>query len=184
MRRTIRGFLFGLTLTAAVPFASGAQPVLPRRPLPPAAQARVRAEIRREVRREIRQEQRQAMGRRQAFMRGAVAGQMMGRPGMGMGRSPAFGRAAGVGPRQQLMRDRMIARRAVVQDRIRSLTPEQRQQLRATRDAFRTERQRVVEQVRTGSITREQARQQLQNWRREHRPNVGLRGPRPNGDGN
>lgn len=172
MRSTIRGFLFGLTLTAAVPFVSGAQPVLPRRPLPPAAQARVRAEIRREVRREIRQEQRQAMGRRQAFMRGAAVGQAMGRGGMGMG------------PRQQLMRDRMIARRAVARDRIRSLTPEQRQQLRETRDAFRTERQRVAEQVRTGSITREQARQQLQNWRREHRPNVGLRGPRPNGDGN
>ena len=176
MRSTIRGFLFGLTLTAGLPLASGAQPVLPRRPLPPAAQARVRAEVRREVRREIRQERRQAMGQRQAFRRGAAMGQArgqaMGRPGMGMG------------PRQQLMRDRMIARRAVARDRIRSLTPEQRQQLSATRDAFRTERQRVVEQVRTGSITREQARQQLQNWRREHRPNVGLRGPRPNGDGN
>jgi len=172
MRSTIRGFLFGLTLTAGLPLASGAQPVLPRRPLPPAAQTRVRAEVRREVRREIRQERRQAMGQRQAFRRGAAMGQAMGRPGMGMG------------PRQQLMRDRMIARRAVARDRIRSLTPEQRQQLSATRDAFRTERQRVVEQVRTGSITREQARQQLQNWRREHRPNVGLRGPRPNGDGN
>lgn len=172
MRSTIRGFLFGLTFTTALPLVSGAQPVLLRHPLPSEAQARVRAEVRREVRREIRQERRQATEQRQAFRRAAAMGQVMGRPGMGMG------------PRQQLMRDRMIARRAVARDRIRSLTPEQRQQLSATRDAFRTERQRVVEQVRTGSITREQARQQLQNWRREHRPNVGLRGPRPNGDGN
>ena len=48
MRSTIRGFLFGLTFTTALPLVSGAQPVLLRHPFPSEAQALVRAEVRRD----------------------------------------------------------------------------------------------------------------------------------------
>jgi len=58
-----------------------------------------------------------------------------------------------------------------------------RQRLVATRQAFRAERHRIGNALRNGSITQEQGRQKLQEWRREHRPNAGLRGPRRPGGG-
>ena len=76
------------------------------------------------------------------------------------------------------VRDRVVAQRAVMLERIRNLTPEQKQLLRANRQAMRTERQAVGAQLRAGTITREQARLRMQTWRREHQLNLGLRGPR------
>ena len=84
---------------------------------------------------------------------------------------------------RQMIRDRIVAQRAVVRERIRNLTPEQRQLLQTNRETLRAERTRVGEQLRAGTITREQARTQMQVWRREHRPNLGLRPQRgPGGE--
>ena len=107
--------------------------------------------------------------------RGQFGPGAMMRGQMGRGAGPAFNRRA--------QRDRMIAQRAVVRERLRNLTPEQRQQLQAGREALRVERQNIGEQLRAGTLTREQAREKLQAWRREHQPNAALRGSRPPGGG-
>ncbi len=80
-------------------------------------------------------------------------------------------------------RERAAVRHSMMRERIRNMTPAQRQRLVATREAFRAERQRIGNALRNGSITQEQGRQKLQEWRREHRPNAGLRGPRRPGAG-
>jgi len=107
--------------------------------------------------------------REQMIARRAIRERVLARQAV---RAQATGRVA--------VRERaaVATRRAMLRERIRSMTPAQRQQLRATRQALRTERQRIGNQLRNGSITQEQARQSMQSWRREHRPNLGLRGPR------
>ena len=90
--------------------------------------------------------------------------------------------AQGRRPARQAIRERVIARRAVVRERINTMTPAQRQQLKVSRQALRAERQRIGNQLRNGSITRKQARQSMRSWRLANRPNLGLRGPhRPGG---
>ena len=86
-------------------------------------------------------------------------------------------------PARQVARERVMVRRAVVRERIQNMTPVQRQQLKASRQALRVERQRIAKQLRNGSITREQGRQSMRSWRLANRPNVGLRGPRRPGGG-
>lgn len=106
-------------------------------------------------------------------------------PAQAQGIPPAR-RAAVRAARQQAaakltVRDRQIARRAVMRERIKNMTPAQRQQLKASRQALKTERQRIGAQVRSGGITQEQGRQKMLDWRRAHRPNKnpGLRGAGP-----
>lgn len=86
-------------------------------------------------------------------------------------------------PARQAARERVMVRRAVVRERIKHMTPAQRQQLNASRQALRVERQRIANQLRSGSITREQGRQGMRSWRLANRPNLGLRGPRRPGGG-
>jgi len=114
------------------------------------------------LRQPVAQQARRAMVARRA---------MAARIGMIERRAAAQGRVVN----RQAVRDRIVAQRAVMRERIRNLTPEQRQLLQTTREAFRAERVRVGEQLRAGTITREQARTQMQAWRREHAPNLGLR---------
>lgn len=150
----------GLVLVAGVSAEAQGQPV-PRRPLPPVAQVRPGAALRRERIAERRIDRRvDRRLERRAELRGIA--------------HPRAVRAT---------RERMIARRAVARERVRTMTPAQRQQLAAAREALRVERQRIGEQLRSGSITREQGRQRMLNWRREHRPNLGLRSPRRPGEG-
>ena len=154
--RSIVGRLSTVVLFLAVGVSAGAQtqPV-PRRPL---VSARPGVAARREQMIERRVAQRIAM---RAEMRTASAG-------------PRANRVA---------RANVAKRRAAVRAQIRAMTPAQRQQLQASRQALRVERQRIGEQLRNGSITQEQGRQRMLNWRREHRPNLGLRGPRRPGEG-
>ena len=64
--------------------------------------------------------------------------------------------------------DRIVARRAVMRERIRNMTPEQRTAFQAQRQALRTERQAVGAQLRAGTITREQAQTRMRAWREQH----------------
>jgi hypothetical protein len=153
MRFSVRSLSVAGLLMTAT-IAANAQG-FPRRPLPPVAQGRPGAAIARE---------------RMAARRMAMQERMRA------GRAPV---AAGD---RRAMR-RTLIRRQVMRRQIRAMTPEQRQQFRGSMQAFRTERQRVGGQVRNGSITREQARQQLQAWRQKNAPNLGLRGPRKPGGG-
>jgi hypothetical protein len=102
------------------------------------------------------------LGQRRFAMQGRGAGRMVqgGRP---------FAR--------QAMRDRMVAERAVRQERIRNLTPAQREALYQHREAARAERERVVGELRAGKLTREQAREAMQKWRDAHKPPVDLTKP-------
>ena len=108
------------------------------------------------------------------------------RPGAALRRERMMERmreARAVQPGGRLIRSRVMARRALLRDRISAMTPAQRQQLRDARQGLRAERQRIGERMRNGSITRDQARQHMHEWRKEHRPNLGLRGPRRPGGG-
>jgi DNA-binding PadR family transcriptional regulator len=73
---------------------------------------------------------------------------------------------------------RADVRRDALRGRVSSLTPAQRAQLREHRQALQAERQRIRDAVRAGTMTRDQAREQLRTWRAQHRPNV-----RPPGGG-
>lgn len=160
--RSIVGRLSTVVLFLAVGVSAGAQtqPV-PRRPM---VSARPGVAVRRERMIERRIAQR-------AAMRVAMRAEM---------------RAGAAGPRaNRVVRAKVAKRRAAVRAQTRAMTPAQRQQLQASRQALRVERQRIGEQLRNGSITQEQGRQRMLNWRREHRPNanLGLRGPRRPGEG-
>ena len=179
----MRSIIRGLTVAGALGLATisieaqGGPPA--GRPAPPdtaAGQARPGMPMRGQM---------QPGGRGQ-FGPGAMRGQMQpgGRGqfgpgafirGQAMQRGPAFNRRA--------QRDRMVARRAVARERARNLTPEQRQAMQAGREALRVERQSIGEQLRAGTLTREQARERLQAWRAEHQPSAALRGSRPPGEG-
>ena len=164
MRSIVRRLsTLGLVFVAGASADAQGQPV-PRRPLPPVAQVRPGAALRRE-----------RVAERRAATRVATRAAM---------RAQARTAAAGPGA-NRIARERMIARRAVARERIRNMTPAQRQQLVAGRQALKVERQRIGEQLRNGSITKEQGRQRMLNWRREHDPNrnLGLRGPRRPGGG-
>lgn len=80
------------------------------------------------------------------------------------------------------IRDRVVARRAVMRERIRNMTPEQRTAFQAQRQALRIERQAIGAQLRAGTITREQAQTRMRAWREQH-PNALRRPPRgPGGE--
>ena len=64
------------------------------------------------------------------------------------------------------------ARRAAVRNRIAALTPEQRTKLRARAQAARVERRAVIAKVRSGQLTRAQARAELRTWKKTNRPNA------------
>lgn len=91
------------------------------------------------------------------------------------------GAERGVELNRRQIRNRMVAQRAVARERIRNMTPEQRQTLQAGRAAMQAQRQAIGAEVRGGTLTREQARERMEAWRREHRPNAPLRGPKPPG---
>jgi hypothetical protein len=178
MRSMIR-FLTITGLVAASASALAAQPRRPIRPLPPEPQQRVAVRERMLERRERMLERRVEMGLRAP--RGG-AGRMGMRPG-GMGpRGAGLREGAAVGRVER----RMIARRAVMRDRIASLKPEQREALSKYRESAAAERRAAVEEFRTGKATREQVRARIQKWRETHKPPVdleALRRPiRPEGD--
>ena len=118
-------------------------------------------------------------GRAAQAMSDSVRQQM--RPGARMQamaiRRRAAARGVDLSPRQ--VRDRIVAQRAVARERIRNMTPEQRAAFRVERQALQAERESIGAQLRAGTITREQARARMEAWRREHRPNAALRGPKP-----
>ena len=200
MRTMIRALT--LTLIGAAVGTAGAQPGALRRPVPPQPARAERAERadRVQERREFAADRRaaRAAARRMMVVRrnalaaraGARAGLRAGfRAGMGpIGRGGAGpvmrgGRGVGIAPQGRMrMADRAGARRGVASDRIANLTPEQRNALRAHRDAARTERRRVGDAVRAGTMTREHSREQLRTWREQHRPPESLRRP-PSGEG-
>ncbi len=208
---TIAGFIIGSTGVASEATAqAGGRAGAPRRPAPPAATERTLTERERALeQRERLLERREAMLERQlgrdvgppgranagrrggpAFQRGVQGvGQRMSqgpgrRPGMrgaGMARPGMRGPQMGPGPRAQLARDRMVRRRAIAGERIRNLTDEQRTALRKYSDDARTLRRSVADRVRGGTLTREQARAEIQKWRETNKPPVDLRRP-PEGD--
>lgn len=155
MRTTFRSLIIvGLVTAASTSLAAqgaGRRQVRPLPPLPPMAQVRPGAPIARE--RIL--ERRALMQERMRTMRGAQA-------------------PLTVGDRRAIRRTLM--RRQMVRREIRNMTPEQRTQFRANRQALQTERQRVGADVRAGKITHDQARTQMQAWRQQHLPNgIGLR---------
>jgi hypothetical protein len=154
-RRTTFGSLVivGLITAASVSLEAQVGPrgqVRPIPPLPPAAQIRPGG----------------PMGRRQMMQRGMQMRQQM---------RAARGLPAAVTPGDRRAVRRTLMRRQMIRNQIRNMTPEQRTQFRANRQALQTERQRVGAQVRAGTITREAARTQMQAWRQQHLPNVGVR---------
>lgn len=123
-----------------------------------------------------------------AFERGGMAfergGQGFGpRMGQGPARRPGMrgaamrGQRMGPGPRAQFARERMVRQRAIAGERIRNLTDEQRTALRKYSDEARTLRRSVSDKVRAGTLTREQARAEIQKWRETNKPPVDLRRP-------
>jgi|GEM_PF-5972078 len=203
---TIAGLIVGSTGAATEATAqAGGRAGAPPRPAPPAAAERTTAERERALeQRERLLERREAMlerrlgrdagppGRARAGMRGGAAfergGQAFG-PRMGQGplRRPGMrsagmrGPQMGPGPRAQFARERMVRRRAIAGERIRNLTDEQRTALRKYSDEARTLRRSVSDKVRAGTLTREQARAEIQKWRETNKPPVDLRRP-PEGD--
>lgn len=129
----------------------------------------------------------QGVGQRmsQGLGRGpGMRGAGMSRPGMrgpGMSRPGMRGPQMGAGPRAQFARERMVRQRAIAGERIRNLTDEQRTALRKYSDDARTLRRSVGDRVRAGTLTREQARAEIQKWRETNKPPVDLRRP-PEGD--
>lgn len=94
-----------------------------------------------------------------------VRGQM--RPGA------RAGFVAGVRAGQIQQRQRaQFARRAAVADRIRNLTPEQRDAIRLHRTAARDEARRLNEEVKAGKLTEREARHKWLDWRLDHRLNI------------
>ena len=72
------------------------------------------------------------------------------------------------------------ARRQAMRERIQSLTPQQRSVLRQRMVAARAERRQLAQGLRSGQLTRPQARVQLREWQRANRmPGLrpGLRRP-------
>ena len=83
----------------------------------------------------------------------------------------------GMRPMRPQLRGAMTdtARRQAMRQRLQSLTPEQRAAMRQRMAAARIERQRLVQGMRSGQLTRAQARAQLRQWQRANR----LQNPRP-----
>ena len=72
------------------------------------------------------------------------------------------------------------ARRQAAKQRMQSLTPQQRAQLRQHMAAARTERQQLAQAVQSGQITKQQARAQMRAWQKANRtqnPAAGARKP-------
>ena len=84
---------------------------------------------------------------------------------------------------RQAMRQRLQSltpqQRMAMRQRLQSLAPQQRTALRQRMQAARAERRRLAQGLRSGQLTRPQARAQLREWRRTNR----LRPPRPGGLG-
>ena len=192
--RTVTRFLNASALIAIAAVTVAGQPVSPRAPLAgrgPVAQGRMGPMARQGM-----IERRQLMLERRLEMRGGRMGMRQGRmgPGPGLGGQGRMGLGQGrpgqgrMGPAGRpyagrFVRDRAIARRAVIGERFRNLTAEQRTAVQKHQEAARTQRQSVIERVRSGALTREQARTEMQKWREGNKPPVDLRRPRPE-DGN
>lgn len=205
--RTLSRFLNAGALVAMAGMTLAAQPVVPRGPaggrgpvaqgrLGPIGQERLAerrlwtqeqraerrlwAQERMAERRLLAQGRRMGMGRGGMGMRGGGPGLRGGGPGLRGGglRIRGGAGAVGRGPMAgRMIRDRMVARRAVIGERVRNLTPEQRTALQKHQEAARTQRQGVTERLRSGALTREQARAEMQKWREANKPPVDLRRP-------
>jgi hypothetical protein len=62
------------------------------------------------------------------------------------------------------------ARRQAAKQRMQSLTPQQRAELRQHMNAARGERQQLAKAVQSGQITKQQARGQMRAWQKANRP--------------
>ncbi len=190
---TIAGLIVGSAGIAGEANAqAGGRAGAPGRPVPPTAAVRTEAERERALQlRERLLERREAMLERQLGRDVGPPGRPGMRGGRGQGMGPGFGpqrgpgmRGAGMrgpqmgpGPGARMGRDRMIRRRAIAGERIRNLSDEQRTALRKYTDESRTLRRSVSDKVRAGTLTREQARAELQKWRETNKPPVDLRRP-------
>lgn len=200
---TIAGLIVGSTEVSGAQV--GGRAGAPRRPVPPAAAERTEAARERALElRERALERREAMLERQLGRDvgppgrpGMRGGPGMGRgpgmgPGFGPGRGPEFRQGVRAGARAGMragmrmgraggrpgLRERVaIGRRAVAADRIRNLTDEQRTALRKFQDEATAQRRSVSDKVRAGTLTREQARAEMQKWRETNKPPVDLRRP-------
>ena len=61
------------------------------------------------------------------------------------------------------------ARRQAAKQRMQSLTPQQRAEMRQRMNAARVQRRQLEQAVRSGQITRQQARAQMRAWQRANR---------------
>lgn len=179
-------------LGLAVAVAAAAVPALGQGTLQPGAFPGVDRLARIEAnqlahRRQMRQLQGQRLGRMQMNgrfgqargLRGGFAGRNALRAGDGRGWGRGFAAAPGSGFRAGARAGMQAGVRAGVRagaragfraglraDRLANATPEQK----AFVEQLRAQRQTVHAQVLEGKLTREQARTQMQQWAREHRP--------------
>ena len=83
--------------------------------------------------------------------------------------------------RRQAMKDRLAsltpaqrkalkAQRQARRARIAAMTPAQREALKTQRQAFQAERQSIAQRMKSGALTKEQARTEMRTWRQSHRP--------------
>jgi len=87
-----------------------------------------------------------------------------------------------VRPMRPMLRRAMATpeRRQALRQRVQSLTPEQRTAMKQRMSAARAERQKLVQGLRTGQLTRPQARRQMRQWQKAYRlqnPRAGARRP-------
>ena len=61
------------------------------------------------------------------------------------------------------------ARRQAMKQRFQSLTPEQKAAMKQHMEAARAEQQQLAQEVRSGQITRQQARAQMRAWQKANR---------------
>lgn len=94
----------------------------------------------------------------------------------------AQGAARGPRPMRPMLRRVMAdtARRQAMRQRLQSLSPEQKAAMKERLSAGRAERQQLAQGLRSGQLTRAQARAQMREWQRAHRkqnPRVGAQRP-------
>jgi len=181
--RSVTKLLALNTLLVAFATSLGAQGAAPRRPAPasPPAQAQGQAGERLAPRRVVRNARERVVARRLAMAERQAARRVLAARRVRAGVvGPAFraGVRAGVRAGARAAAARAEVRRDIARSRVASLTPAQRAQLREHRQALQAERTRIRDAVRAGTMTRDQAREQMRAWREQHRPNV-----RPPGGG-
>lgn len=80
--------------------------------------------------------------------------------------SASSAHAQGTGRRTAPTDEQRAARKA----KLESLTPAQRDALKAEMKAYREERKTLMEQVKAGKLDRKTAAEQLKAWREAHKP--------------